>query len=279
MKTLKVLLLAAIFVSLSQVANAQIVTHAPQLNDAVLFYNINTNSIKLMTIEESNNYSYIKYTIYNYNGSIWKSFTLTPPNGYDYISYTIQLSQDFHGYIYATDDYFNDDDLVEVVVRAWKDGIPYGDYREYPTFMMNENNQVVVDFDALGLDAYYFRGFFPAKTGGFFYFRSKYNGDIYILDLNDTSGINTVAADNNSGSVSPNPSNGAASVEVSWDYTLLDDAQLNVVDMDGKLVHTQAIKSGNRKTNLSTSRFSTGTYIYIVHGSNGYTSTGKFVIN
>ena len=127
MKTLKVLLLAAIFVSLSQVANAQIVTHAPQLNDAVLFYNINTNSIKLMTIEESNKYSYIKYTIYNYNGSIWKSFTLTPPNGYDYISYTIQLSQDFHGYIYATDDYFNDDDLVEVVVRAWKDGIPYGD--------------------------------------------------------------------------------------------------------------------------------------------------------
>lgn len=107
--------------------------------------------------------------------------------------------------------------------------------------------------------------------------RTIFSNGLIIKD--ESSGINSVNADSNPSSVSPNPSNGAASIEVNWDYTLLDDALLNVIDMEGKLVHTQTIKSGSRKTHLTTSRFAPGTYIYVVQGSNGYTTTGKLIIN
>lgn len=143
---------------------------------------------------------------------------------------------------------------------------------------MNENSKVLLEFPSGPPNGCY------SSDGGRFiwYYKSqekRYSYKFFVIDTNATAGINDVKADEHSSIVSPNPSNGAASVEVSWDYTLLDDAQLNVMNMDGKLLHTQAVKSGTRKTSLSTSRFPAGTYIYVVHGSNGYTSTGKFIIN
>lgn len=113
----------------------------------------------------------------------------------------------------------------------------------------------------------------PELVGGKLIFE---NG-VTVYNTND-SGIQSILHEKPS-SVSPNPSNGATNVEINWDFIILDDAQLNVIDIDGKLVHTQTIKAGNRKTNLSTSHFASGTYIYVVQGNNGYTLTGKFVIN
>lgn len=278
MRFLRILLFTVCIVSLSQVTNAQNITlpsgqtltKAPWYEFDPCFYNFSSNTIKAMSYEYGNGNKSIEISIYNNNGSIWKQFTLTPPVGYSYMNepFTIDLISENNWYMQATDDYFNNDDLVEVLVSVETSS---GSER---WLVLNENNKVVIDFGDFEIRTL---RTFPAQTGGYIYL--KHNEDVYILNSKDISGINSVLADNKSGSVSPNPSNGAASVEVSWDYTLLDDAQLNVVDMDGKLVHTQIIKAGYSKTSLSTSRFSSGTYIYIVHGSNGYTSTGKFVIN
>lgn len=179
-------------------------------------------------------------------------------------------------YVSYTDDFFNNDDLVEMYVAfrsTTTDDLHYG--------IMNENSQVLLEFPEGGLlheadlrlDGYLYCSNYQST--------SENERDIYVIDTNAPAdaGINSVQVDERPGSVSPNPSNGATTVSIDLGYTMLNDGQLTVVDMEGKLVHSQTIASGKRKIDLSTSHFAAGAYIYVVQTDNGYTTTGKMVIN
>lgn len=246
-----------------------------------------TNSMNIIT-KEILNERQIKVSIWDHDLSqTTQEFTITIPQAYKFakadpwgdrevfkVLGAIGGVLDAHDgpYVELAKNLFTDSNLYESIIMC------YDNSDNRVNLFIDETSKILGIYEGKLGD--FISG--SIMNGGKILFEAKDNPDDptgLVVVTSNTSGINSVMADNSSSFVSPNPSNGAASVEVSWDYTLLDDAQLNVVDMDGKLVHTQAIKSGNRKTNLSTSRFSTGTYIYIVHGSNGYTSTGKFVIN
>lgn len=246
-----------------------------------------TNTMNIIT-KEILNERQIKVTIWDHDLSqITQEFTITIPQAYKFdkadpegerivfknLGAIEGVLDAYDGpYVELAKNLFTESGLYESIILC------YDNSGNFVNLFIDETSKILGIYE--GKLNHFISG--SLMNGGKILFESKDNNDgptEFVVVTCNTSGINTVSADNSSSSVSPNPSNGAASVEVSWDYTLLDDAQLNVVDMDGKLVHTQAVKAGNRKANLSTSRFATGTYIYVVHGSNGYTSTGKFVIN
>ena len=164
-----------------------------------------------------------------------------------------------------TQDLFNDDDLIEFIV--------YCENSEDKTvaFIMNENNEVLAQSDEM---LHYFDHFLdPSLVGGHIYTLNGYT----IYD--ESSGIEKINRDKYQSVVAPNPSNGASSITINMDYTLLNDATLVVIDMDGKKVHSQTIKSGGTKAVVATSRFAVGNYIYVIQNDNGYISTGKIIIN
>lgn len=219
-----------------------------------------------------------------------KSFTITVPQKYsitdreslsngNIINYfTHGLVQMSCGYgtmqsdsggprIYLTKNLFTKRGLFECVVGCTNNN------NEMVYLIIDENSKVLGEIPSDISPMFHFYTMNPIYVEG----KTIFSNGLVITD--NSSGINSVSADSNPSSVSPNPSNGAASVEINWNYTLLDDAQLNVIDLDGKLVHTQTVRAGNRKASLSTTRFAAGTYIYVVQGSNGYVTTGKLIIN
>lgn len=242
--------------------------------------------VSINRAESSNN---IVVEVYNLDFStIQRSFTITIPQGYsiidtdqDYASNNelyrgiIRMSSEYGSMapdeggpgIYFSRNLFTKRELFECVVCCSNNN------NEKLFLIVDENSNILGEIPSDIVPFFWGQTMNPIYVEG----RTIFSNGLIIKD--ESSGINSVNADSNPSSVSPNPSNGAASIEVNWDYTLLDDALLNVIDMEGKLVHTQTIKSGSRKTHLTTSRFAPGTYIYVVQGSNGYTTTGKLIIN
>lgn len=242
--------------------------------------------VSINRAESSNN---IVVEVYNLDFStIQRSFTITIPQGYsiidkdqDYASNNklyrgiIRMSSGYGSMkpdeggpsIYFSRNLFTKRELFECVVCCSNNN------NEKLFLIVDENSNILGEIPSDIVPFFWGQTMNPIYVEG----RTIFSNGLIIKD--ESSGINSVNADSNPSSVSPNPSNGAASIEVNWDYTLLDDALLNVIDMEGKLVHTQTIKSGSRKTHLTTSRFAPGTYIYVVQGSNGYTTTGKLIIN
>lgn len=242
--------------------------------------------VSINRAESSNN---IVVEVYNLDFStIQRSFTITIPQGYsiidtdrDYDSNNelyrgiIMMSYEYGSMkpdeggpsIYFSRNLFTKRELFECVVCCSNNN------NEKLFLIVDENSNILGEIPSDIVPFFWGQTMNPIYVEG----RTIFSNGLIIKD--ESSGINSVNADSNPSSVSPNPSNGAASIEVNWDYTLLDDALLNVIDMEGKLVHTQTIKSGSRKTHLTTSRFAPGTYIYVVQGSNGYTTTGKLIIN
>ena len=242
--------------------------------------------VSINRAESSNN---IVVEVYNLDFStIQRSFTITIPQGYsiidkdqDYDSNNelyrgiIMMSYEYGSMkpdeggpsIYFSRNLFTKRELFECVVCCSNNN------NEKLFLIVDENSNILGEIPSDIVPFFWGQTMNPIYVEG----RTIFSNGLIIKD--ESSGINSVNADSNPSSVSPNPSNGAASIEVNWDYTLLDDALLNVIDMEGKLVHTQTIKSGSRKTHLKTSRFAPGTYIYVVQGSNGYTTTGKLIIN
>ena len=242
--------------------------------------------VSINRAESSNN---IVVEVYNLDFStIQRSFTITIPQGYsiidkdqDYDSNNelyrgiIMMSYEYGSMkpdeggpsIYFSRNLFTKRELFECVVCCSNNN------NEKLFLIVDENSNILGEIPSDIVPYFWGQTMNPIYVEG----RTIFSNGLIIKD--ESSGINSVNADSNPSSVSPNPSNGAASIEVNWDYTLLDDALLNVIDMEGKLVHTQTIKSGSRKTHLTTSRFAPGTYIYVVQGSNGYTTTGKLIIN
>lgn len=242
--------------------------------------------VSINRAESSNN---IVVEVYNLDFStIQRSFTITIPQGYsiidkdqDYASNNglyrgiIRMSSGYGSMkpdeggprIYFSRNLFTKRELFECVVCCSNNN------NEKLFLIVDENSNILGEIPSDIVPYFWGQTMNPIYVEG----RTIFSNGLIIKD--ESSGINSVNADSNPSSVSPNPSNGAASIEVNWDYTLLDDALLNVIDMEGKLVHTQTIKSGSRKTHLTTSRFAPGTYIYVVQGSNGYTTTGKLIIN
>lgn len=242
--------------------------------------------VSINRAESSNN---IVVEVYNLDFStIQRSFTITIPQGYsiidkdqDYASNNelyrgiIRMSSGYGSMkpdeggprIYFSRNLFTKRELFECVVCCSNNN------NEKLFLIVDENSNILGEIPSDIVPYFWGQTMNPIYVEG----RTIFSNGLIIKD--ESSGINSVNADSNPSSVSPNSSNGAASIEVNWDYTLLDDALLNVIDMEGKLVHTQTIKSGSRKTHLTTSRFAPGTYIYVVQGSNGYTTTGKLIIN
>ena len=248
-------------------------------------FDFKTQTLYPINISKAESSNKINIAVYNLDfTTIQRSFTISIPQGYSINSHDehasiyfgiVRMSSDYGSMkpdqggpvIYLTKNLFTKRELFECVVSCSNNS----DERLY--LIVDENSKVLGEipsdiapgFGGLTMNPIYVEG------------RTIFANGLIITD--NSSSINAINADTNPSSVSPNPSNGAASVEVNWDYTLLDDAQLNVIDMEGKLVYTQTIKSGSRKTSLSTSRFAPGSYIYVIQGINGYTSTGKLIIN
>ena len=204
----------------------------------------------------------IEVTVYNYDFSILRQFVIKAPEGrkniglcqFGYLGGRMD-EPSFH--FSLTKNLFTETGLIECLVE---------DNGKY--WFIDENNRILGEFEGeIGklID--------PQLT------RGKIVFDNGVMVDNEGSGIQSIYSNQSSSSISPNPTNGANSVAISWDYELLEDGELIVVDIDGKLIHTQSIKAGSRNATLSTGRFACGNYIYVVRAANGYTSTGKLIIN
>lgn len=232
-----------------------------------VMYNFSENSIKPVIYSESGNK--IECTIWEIDFSrIYRQFTITAPQGFRDVN--VQNLGDIAG-IFAdgeasmtfTQDLFNDDDLIEIVL-ACRDG----DNKDV-VLIMNERGEVLAESD----DDVRFTILDPALTGGLIITENGY------IVRKDSSSINEMSLDRHEGTVSPNPSRGANPITISWGYTLLTDGRLNVISIDGKLVHSQTVKAGTSELNLAVSHLAAGTYVYVVESDNGYTTTGKFIID
>lgn len=273
----RIITLFLLFMALTVTAEDYVLTFDKKIEiseDPCCAFDFRSNTMNIIT-QELLNERQIKVSIWDHDLSqIVQEFTITIPQAYKtYYGFMSLGGIGLYGndgpYVKLAKNLFTDSGLYESIIEC------YGNNNQRVSLFIDETSRILGIYE--GRLENFTSG--PLMNGGKIIFESSDAPTGLVVVTCKTSGINSVMADNSSSLVFPTPSNGAASVEVSWDYTLLDDAQLNVVDMDGKLVHTQSIRAGNRKTSLSTSRFSSGTYIYIVHGSNGYTSTGKFVIN
>ena len=254
----------------------------------VAAFDFKTQTLYPVSINRAESSNNIAVEVYNLDFStIQRSFTITIPQGYSIMDedYAYNNNDLYRGIIlmswkygsmkpdeggpkiYFSRNLFTKRELFECVVCCSNNN------NETLFLIVDENSNILGEIPSNIVPSFWGQTMNPIYVEG----RTIFSNGLIIKD--ESSGINSVNADSNPSSVSPNPSNGAASIEVNWDYTLLDDALLNVIDMEGKLVHTQTIKSGSRKTHLTTSRFAPGTYIYVVQGSNGYTSSGKLIIN
>lgn len=280
-RLLSTILLMAALVAIAPQSVAQTIYKSDVEDESgEFYYNIATHSrraLKYEPLDDWPNYTRVRITIYSFDlKSIWKQFTLVAPNGYKFSEYRpaeIGEHNEVGFYVHVTDDLFNRDNLAEVIMYIRELNSDYGSSK---AVLMNENSQVLLEFPE-DTDT----GDFLVSTnsGGYLYLESEDDEKFYVIDTNASSGVNSVKANEHPGSVSPNPSNGAATVTIDWGYTLLNAGTLTVVDMEGKLVHSQAIGEGKSRIDLKTSRLAPGTYIYVVQSDNGYTTTGKLIIN
>ena len=238
---------------------------------ARVMFNFSQNLLRPVSIKNISD-SNVEFTVWeNDLSTIYRHFSVVFPQGYS--RYSVETGMANIGGRFRSDecslcltqDLFNDDDLIEFIV--------YCENSEDKTvaFIMNENNEVLAQSDEM---LHYFDHFLdPSLVGGHIYTLNGYT----IYD--ESSGIEKINRDKYQSVVAPNPSNGASSITINMDYTLLNDATLVVIDMDGKKVHSQTIKSGGTKAVVATSRFAVGNYIYVIQNDNGYISTGKIIIN
>ena len=233
---------------------------------ADVMYNFSESMMRPVVISESG--SKIEFTIWEIDFStIYRQFTITLPLGYSYgwlpnLGYIGGRFADSDSRVILTQDLFNDDDLIEVVITC------YGSNNKIMSFIINEHNEVLARSEE---DVNFGYILDPALTGGLII---THNG--YIVRKN-SSYINEMSLDRHEGIVFPNPSRGANSLTISWGYTMLTDGRLNVIGIDGKLVHSQIVKSGASELNLAVSHLAAGTYIFIVV-SGDHATTGKFII-
>lgn len=281
-RLLSTILLMAALVAIAPQSVAQTIYKSDVEDESwEFYYNIATHSRRALKYEPLEEWpepcTRIRITIYSFDlKSIWKQFTLVAPNGYVFRDYqpTYICGYDEVGFpIHVTDDLFNRDNLAEVIMYIREQN---GDYDSSKMVLMNENSQVLLEFPE---DADTEDFLVSTNSGGYLYMVSEDDKKFYVIDTNASSGVNSVMANEHPGSVSPNPSNGAATVTIDWGYTLLNAGTMTVVDMEGKLVHSQAIGEGKSRIDLKTSRLAPGTYIYVVQSDNGYTTTGKLIIN
>ena len=210
----------------------------------------------------------IEVTVYEHDFKINRTFTITLPEGYTDLdgfcamNYLGGRFENSH-YFKLTKNLFTKSGLIEGIL-ACKDSSG-----ENVLLFIDEKSKILGSCDDYDL--------------GYLIDPELVNGKIIftrgIMVDNEGSGIQSIYSDQTSSSVSPNPTNGANSVAISWDYELLEDGELIVVGIDGKLVHTQTIKAGTRNASLSTGRLAAGGYIYVVKAKNGYISTGKIIVN
>ena len=235
-----------------------------------VMFNFTENMMRPVVVNRFD--SKIEFTVWEVDFSkIYRQFTITQPQGYTDIEYSrlAYVSGRFEGdggsgYLTLTQDLFNDDDLIEVVINC------YNSNNKGVSLIMNERSEVLAQTEEGERIDYVLD---PALTGG-----QVITSNGYIIRKGE-SALNEKRIDQHEGIVSPNPSSGASSITISWGYTLLNDGKLNVVSTDGKLVHSQRVKSGSSHLNLATAHLAAGSYVYILENDNGYTTTGKFIIN
>lgn len=243
-------------------------------NDGGVLYDFKTNTMQFMAHEKLNERE-IKITIYNYDSSINRMFIIYIPQQFylddDGITLLCCVEGRFEDRfeLRLTRNLFTESGLIEGVIYC-KD-IAGNDY----ALIINENSKILCEYKFEFEDEDHYLGDLvdPSLVGGKVMFE---NG--FMLNPS-SSGINAIATDVNKSVVTPNPTNGAAAVVISWDYELLEDGQLNVIDLDGRQVYTQSLKAGTHKATISTSRLAPGNYIYVVQAANGYSTTGKLVVN
>lgn len=231
-----------------------------------VLWDYETKEIKFIDQNVLNNRQ-INVVVYNLDLSVEKEFTITVPQNYtiDYQFKELAFLQGWfsnHFYLHLTKNIFTKTGLIEGILRCT-------DASNNTCYLfINENSEILAetneDLDEL-ID--------PALTGGAIIFEPGY----IVTPI--TSGINSINEDSKTSLVMPNPTNGAPVVTIRWDYDLIEDGQLSIVDLEGKTVYSQRLKAGSRKVDIPTRRLATGAYIYVVYTLNGTTTTGKVVVN
>jgi len=225
-----------------------------------------TNTISPVSINE--NGGKVEITVFDADFSIKQHFTITTPAGYKdlemcSLGYLGGRMDEPSFRLYLTRNLFTKNGLIEGVFECT-------DYSGNDvSLFINENNVVIGRYDGR-IEG---RLIDPMLVGGRVMFSSG------VMVVTDDSGINSIREDMFHSSVRPNPSHGAMTVFISLEQEVPEDGNLMILDLGGKLVHCQMIKAHTRQIQLVTRQLPHGTYLYLVHSSNGCTSTGKLIID
>jgi len=211
--------------------------------------------------------------LYNPDHSIWKTIEITAPQ-YNYI-YDIQ---------YISQNLFNDDELVEIVVvffeyiydtdSTW--------YYSFTTKVINENGNELLTVEGGAFPFVYNTYYSSSKLFIYIYDYSitgtPLSTEVYhlpgeLLNTNESSAYYETDLMN----PFPNPTTSYITIPYSLESNM-SNAELILADMSGKRIKTYQIDQSFNNLKIDTEFYKPGIYIYWIEAAGYKSQTKKFII-